>query len=424
MIEVIYKDESQEGQNGEEPFGLPRNIRQIGLAAEDYRIYMEDYVYTFLVRLARTEDSLGEAKTRVAVLTGNLKWRSQTAYLFIKGAIIAEEMEAAPDHIDFSENQWKQIQEAQKEYFEDQEIVGWFFSQPQLLLKVSEVMSKVHMKHFGGEKVLMLMEPQEREDAFFRYENNEMVRLGGYYLYYEKNPGMQTYMIDKKETRKEPAAPSVFSYGLTACLAIAVLTVGVNFYRSYQNVKQNEKESATVSSVIVEEITPSPVVGTSSNEAVRQHKQYRTDTIQNDAGKNKKNNEENNQSTSEKENSEKKNNTSEKKISAEQTDTEQKSDKTEQLPDVKTEKADKTEQIYQQEADERKAQKRVREAVQKENSEAAGKAHESYVIQPGDTLFQISMDRYGSIEAISQICKLNGMSADEIIYPGQVIVLP
>jgi hypothetical protein len=71
---------------------------------------MEDYVYTFLVRLARTEDSLGEAKTRVAVLTGNLKWRSQTAYLFIKGAIIAEEMEAAPDHIDFSENQWKQIQ--------------------------------------------------------------------------------------------------------------------------------------------------------------------------------------------------------------------------------------------------------------------------------------------------------------------------
>ena len=455
MIEVIYKDESQETQNGEEPFGLPRNIRQIGLAAEDYRIYMEDYVYTFLVRLARTEDSLGEAKTRVAVLTGNLKWRSQTAYLFIKGAIMAEEMEAAPDHIDFSENQWKQIQEAQKEYFEDQEIVGWFFSQPQLLLKVSEVMSKVHMKHFGGEKVLMLMEPQEREDAFFRYENNEMVRLGGYYLYYEKNPGMQTYMIDKneelqpepqekyedqavkdfrkiiadkKETRKEPAAPSVFSYGLTACLAIAVLTVGVNFYRSYQNVKQNEKESATVSSVIVEEITPSPVVGTSNNEAVRQHEQYRTDTIQNDAGKNKKNNEENdeenNQSISEKENSEKKNNTSEKKISAEQTDTEQKSDKTEQLPDVKTEKADKTEQIYQQEADERKAQKRVREAVQKENSEAAGKAHESYVIQPGDTLFQISMDRYGSIEAISQICKLNGMSADEIIYPGQVIVLP
>lgn len=26
---------------------------------------------------------------------------------------------------------------------------------------------KVHLRHFGGEKVLMLMEPGEREDAFF-----------------------------------------------------------------------------------------------------------------------------------------------------------------------------------------------------------------------------------------------------------------
>ena len=187
MIEVIYKDESQEGQNGEEPFGLPRNIRQIGLAAEDYRIYMEDYVYTFLVRLARTEDSLGEAKTRVAVLTGNLKWRSQTAYLFIKGAIIAEEMEAAPDHIDFRKSMEADTG-SQKEYFEDQEIVGWFFSQPQLLLKVSEVMSKVHMKHFGGEKVLMLMEPQEREDAFFRYENNEWCVWEGIIFIMKKIP--------------------------------------------------------------------------------------------------------------------------------------------------------------------------------------------------------------------------------------------
>ena len=455
MIEVIYKDESQEGQNGEEPFGLPRNIRQIGLAAEDYRIYMEDYVYTFLVRLARTEDSLGEAKTRVAVLTGNLKWRSQTAYLFIKGAIIAEEMEAAPDHIDFSENQWKQIQEAQKEYFEDQEIVGWFFSQPQLLLKVSEVMSKVHMKHFGGEKVLMLMEPQEREDAFFRYENNEMVRLGGYYLYYEKNPGMQTYMIDKneelqpepqekyedqavkdfrkiiadkKETRKEPAAPSVFSYGLTACLAIAVLTVGMNFYRNYQSADRTGEESATVSSVIVEEITPSPAIQSETDMST----QNNTDTSENEK---KDSGTPNNASDvsgdtawndpqEESRTDIRKLSGAEKQTSTVQEETKVKSDKTEQVPVSKTEKSDKTEQIYQQESDERKAQKRVREAAQKENREAAGQIHESYVIQPGDTLYQICMNRYGNIEALSQLCQLNGMSADETIYPGQVIVLP
>ena len=420
MIEVIYKDESQDVKSGEEPFGLPRNIRQIGLVRDDYKIYMEDYVYTFLVRLARSENVSGETKAQVAVLTGEIKWRSQTAYLFIKGAMMAEDMDAAPDHIDFSGEQWKKIQKEQEKYFAEQEIVGWFFSQPQLVLEVSELMTKIHMKHFGGEKVLMLMEPQEREDAFFHYENNEMVHLGGYYLYYEKNPSMQTYMIDKnkelqpevqehyedqavkdfrkiitdkKETKKESAAPSVFSYGLTACLAIAVLSVGVNFYRGYQKTTQPGTDAATVSSVIVEEVTPSPTAR--AEETV-------TPTIREEI--------------------------SPTPMAAKKVGTETKSDKTEQVPAAKvenTESADKTEQIYQQEADERKAKKRVREAAEKENREAAsGTTHESYVIQPGDTLFQICMDRYGSAEAISQICQLNGISADEIIYPGQVIVLP
>ena len=421
MIEVIYKDESQDTKSGEELFGLPRNIRQIGLVRDDYKIYMEDYVYTFLVRLARAENASGDMKARVAVLTGEIKWRSQTAYLFIKGAVMAENMEAAPDHIDFSGENWDQLQEDQTKYFEGQEIVGWFFSQPQLTLEVSELMTKVHMKHFGGEKVLMLMEPLEREDGFFHYENNGMVHLGGYYLYYEKNPGMQTYMIDKnkelqpevqehyedqavkdfrkiitdkKETKKESVAPSVFSYGLTACLAIAVLTVGVNFYKGYQKTEL-PKEAATVSSVIVEEITPSPTA---------------TPTVKTEI--------------SEKPTVAEKAVTQEKKDKAEQTSAIDGADKTEESSAVQVENADKTEQIYQQEADERKAKKRVREAAEKENSEAAAGTHESYVIQPGDTLFQICMDRYGSVEAISQICQLNGMSADEIIYPGQVIVLP
>ena len=199
MIEVIYKEENPDIQEGEEGFCLPRNIRQIGVAGEKYKIYMEDYVYTFLIRLARTEENQEVQKGRVAVLTGEIKWKTGTAYLFIRGAVMAEDMEAAVDHVDFSVQVWKQIHEDQKKYFEDQEIVGWFFSQPRISMEATELLEKVHLKHFGGEKVLMLMEPQESEDAFFRYENNTMIRLEGYYLYYEKNTCMQNYMVEKNE---------------------------------------------------------------------------------------------------------------------------------------------------------------------------------------------------------------------------------
>lgn len=423
MIEVIYKEESQETQDSEGTFGLPRNIRQIGLIRDDCRIYMEDYVYTFLVRLARSAKKPEEQASKAAVLTGETKYRGGTLYLFIKGAVIAENMDAAQDHIDFSGEVWEKIQQAQKQYFEDQEIVGWFFSEPQLALEATEILTRAHLKHFGGEKVLMLMEPQEHEDAFFRYENNAMVRLEGYYLYYEKNPCMQNYMIeknkelqpeiteqyedkavkdfrkiitDKKEEKKENAAPSVFSYGLTACLAIAVLTVGVNFYRNYQGLDEMQNAEAQTASVIVEEITSAPTETPMPAEtrSVERKKAAQTDSV-------------------------------EKKETTQDTrQTAAASDKTEQAPDTKKQ-TDESEQIYKEEADERKAQKRVRDAAQKENEAAASESvQESYVIQPGDTLFQICMDRYGSSEEIREICELNGITVDEIIYPGQVIVLP
>lgn len=498
MIEVIYKEENQEAQNSEGTFGLPKNIRQFGLIREDYKIYMEDYVYTFLVRLARAEEA-GKTKTRVAVLTGETKWQGGTTYLFIKGAVMAEGMEAALDHIDFSTEIWQKIHEEQKKYFEDQEIVGWFYSQPQLSIEISEVLAKVHLKHFGGEKVLMLLEPQEREDAFFRYENNTMTRLGGYYLYYEKNPYMQSYMLDKNKVlqpdigeqyedkavkdfrkiitdkngeKKEREAPSVFSYGVTACLAVAVLAVGVNFYRNYQGFQQQKGDSVTVSSVIVEEVSPSPKGETNSSAKEKRNLSGTSTQSNNSTGADAQKKNTQNPGSTDQEISASEKSAEEtadlnvtdsgssgggaaEKNSGQQTTTDSRikeqsadknqtvnesSDRTEQVPVQSSSEAessgmtetteqnsdaDAAAQIYQEESDDRKAQKRVREAAQKENEEAASRAaHESYVIQPGDTLFQISMDRYGSVEAIAQICALNGITADQIIYPGEVIVLP
>lgn len=57
-------------------------------------------------------------------------------------------------------------------------------------------------------------------------------------------------------------------------------------------------------------------------------------------------------------------------------------------------------------------------------AETSGNAHDTYVIRPGDTLYQISIEKYGSMDAIREICELNGIAENQIIYPGQVIVLP
>ena len=282
MIEVIYKEDKEDQETVQEPFSMPRNVRQIGLTNGDYRIYVEDYVYTFLSSLA--EEEKAEGRGMAAVLTGEIQWTADMTCIFVKGAIAADSMDAAAEHIDFSEKVWQQLQDDKEQYFPEQEIVGWFFAQRQMVLEITELFVKVHLRHFGGEKVLMLMEPGEREDAFFRYDNGTMVQLNGYYIYYEKNLQMQNYMIEKNPELSAPqeeevhddavrafrqiiqkkhsdhpkedgGRTSMFSYAATACLALAVLTVGVQFYQNYSNGNKMSQEVTETTSAVIKEKT-------------------------------------------------------------------------------------------------------------------------------------------------------------------------
>ena len=409
MIEVIYKEDTTEQEAAQESFSMPRNVRQIGLANGDYRIYIEDYVYTFLCSLA--EDEKPEGQGSVAVLTGEIQWTADMTCIFIKGAIAADGMEAAAEHIDFSEKLWQKLQEDKDQYFPEQEIVGWFFAQPQIAMEITELFVKVHLRHFGGEKILMLMDPGEREDAFFRYDGGMMAKLSGYYIYYEKNSQMQTYMIERSQKEGGEASEKVedravrnfrkiidsknpeergeektsaFSYAATVCLALAVLVAGVGFYRNQQE-KTEVPEDYRAASASVVQITPAvtePVQSVSiSPKAVQTQKPVQTQEAV--------------------------------RGTPAPTETTQKREKISITPEPR-----------------RSKKQSVSEATQKkdnnteETSVAAENPRETYVIRPGDTLYQISLNRYGTVEAMEQICALNGISANEIIYPGQVIVLP
>ena len=420
MIEVIYKEDTTEQEAAQESFSMPRNVRQIGLANGDYRIYIEDYVYTFLCSLAEDEKPQGQGS--VAVLTGEIQWTADMTCIFIKGAIAADGMEAAAEHIDFSEKLWQKLQEDKDQYFPEQEIVGWFFAQPQIAMEITELFVKVHLRHFGGEKILMLMDPGEREDAFFRYDGGMMAKLSGYYIYYEKNSQMQTYMIERSQKEGGEASEevedravrnfrkiidsknpeergeektSVFSYAATVCLALAVLVAGVGFYRNQQE-KTEVPEDYRAASASVVQITPAvtePVRRVSvSPKAVQTQKPLQT----------------------------------QKPVQTQEavrgtpvpTETTQKREKISITPEPRSSKKQSVSEATQ------KKDNKTEEKKTEETSVAAGNPGETYVIRPGDTLYQISLNRYGTVAAMEQICALNGISANEIIYPGQVIVLP
>ena len=104
MIEIIYKDETGESKEQNSTFYIPRNIRQIGLGGGKYRIYIEDYVYTFLHRIA--EKGKNE-NGKMAILMGTTEWNEGVTYIFIKGAVYLEET-VDTEHISLENDSWKE----------------------------------------------------------------------------------------------------------------------------------------------------------------------------------------------------------------------------------------------------------------------------------------------------------------------------
>ena len=212
-----------------------------------------------------------------------------------------------------------------------------------------------------------------------------------------------------EKSEKQEEKTSVFSYAATAALAAAVFAVGVNFYQDYRTAKQEAGETAQVSSVIEaktekkkEEPKPLPTSAPAVTPVPT------------------------------------------KKPS--ETPVEEKQEPRTVTPEITAAPVQETDgsSVYREESDVRKAKRR--EALEKQKNaeqtgnnvteqetsgqndsvseETAAGTKESYVIRPGDTLYQISVARYGSTDAIEEICRLNGLSEQEIIYPGQIIVLP
>lgn len=61
---------------------------------------------------------------------------------------------------------------------------------------------------------------------------------------------------------------------------------------------------------------------------------------------------------------------------------------------------------------------------EEESSQTSTEIHPTYTIQQGDTITRISIKTYGSTEKVREICELNNLSVNDLIYPGQKILLP
>ncbi len=202
MIETIQNNQNNQNNKNEKKqrnngVKLPKNIRQVGPMDGDKRVYIEDYVMTYMKQIAMK--SYGNY--HIAVLLGHIRKVEGEDNVFINGAVEVKDIIFDDDKV-FNNESWAKIYDDIKKYFDDEEIVGWYITRPGLPLQVNEYLNKVHLDNFAGNnKVLLMYDSIEREEAFYLSTNQKLCKQDGYYIYYERNNNMQNYMVENSDNQ-------------------------------------------------------------------------------------------------------------------------------------------------------------------------------------------------------------------------------
>lgn len=354
---------------------FPKNVRQIGNVCDTPKIYVEDYVDTYLnqVKEQTREQVAG------AFLVGEKGEIDGQECVYVTGAvrIHIEACDSKKIHIDD-----EAVKKARKEcgdYFPGQEIVGWMLVEANGTMGLSNIIMQCHEKYFPEKNSIFIQKhPAEAEELYFAYKFRELMQMGGHYIFYEKNPAMQNYMINvrrqigvtpsemvedraTKDFRntikgrmeiKEQRSNARFAHMTSAALLVMVLAIGISAMNNYEKMNYVQESLETLS------------------ESVKK--------VENENALQK-----------------------EEKVSE--------ATKNPELGVIEVEK------------DEEQGMEPEVSTIQEE---LGAPAQEYYIVEKGDTLDIISQKIYGTTGKTDAICEMNGLSDGNLIFIGQKLLLP
>jgi LysM repeat protein len=419
-------------------------LRQVGNPPSARRIYIEDYVVTYLNYIARP----GNTSVRGAVLVGEKKTTDQGDAIFISGAVDAQNIEFDMNECSFTEEIWSGIYEDIKDNFPELSVVGWFLSRMGFSTAINERIEKLHMDNFpGSDKVLYVTDSLESEDAFYMYDKGNLVKQKGYYIYYAKNEAMQNYIIGKRGDEETEEKNDVrrkdsellksyreknrklqeekennigIGYAAGGFLALAVLAMGVTIagnYKKMQNMEVSINRLELTSDVTTDNTAAAATVITP--EELEKADEEAAISIKDEAGGDGAESAEPGQAVADESGSENNGSTiiSESQGTYDET-IEDAADSDNLAADSESAEPAGTEDANDFTDD----SQAVSSASSIDVTTVDGKV--TYKVKYGDTLTSIALAYYGSINYVNDIALANSIDGEYVIYEGTTIVLP
>lgn len=247
---------------------LPKNIRQIGERDQMVRLYIEDYVNTYLKRLYPA----GGQDLRAGLLLGSVEEHEGVPFIFVDGALEMEGVTREGETVEFTEEAWKQAYQSIEDKFPKRSIQGWFLcGAPGCTLSPLNYW-KQHTQYFNGKNQIMYLNGGlEGDEAIYITSRDGFYKLEGHCIYYERNQMMQDYMISRKDNKRIETGggdPVIHDFrqrmeekknqtvsrkntvnvlgGLCSALAVLVLAGGTALFNNYEKMQEMETVIASV----------------------------------------------------------------------------------------------------------------------------------------------------------------------------------
>ena len=388
---------------------FPKNVKQIGNVSDEPKIYMEDYVDTYLNQLK--EKAVEEPVA--AVLTGEILKMNGQDVVYIAGALKLSQILVEGSEMMIGEQVWEQLEEEKRTFFSGQDLVGWCLILPGQPMGLHRAINKIQEKYFHRENtVFVWRDAAETEEIFYANKFGELMQMGGHYIFYEKNPSMQSYMINtrkkigvtpsemvedraakdfrstvrEKLEHKEQKQNSRFAYAMSVMLVLIVLVIGVSTINNYDRMESVQTSLEALSQAVNQPEAKTETIP-EENDKVEENETTKVDGIDDINDDDTEDSEETNSTLN--------------SVQIEEEDG--LSADTSTVPDTMDLSDNNT-----------------TEAVAVTDSSDGS----YYTVKKGDTLDGISKKMYGTTGHVDEICRLNGLRDGNLIIIGQKLLLP
>lgn len=367
---------------------LPKNIRQIGSPAGHTKVYVEDYVITFLNTLAMDKNTF----VRGAILFGEKRNIGNETVIFIRGAIEGQNLELDLDETVFDDKVWREIYQQKERFFPSLDVMGWALSRMGFSVRLNDKIKKTHFENFPGEgKVLYMIDHLEQEDAFYVYRGQDLVRQNGYYIYYERNPMMQEYLSQRNQSIREAQSYENMLEARRDEKVIRQFREKISEKTKSSNRKGMIRKISSAAALAAMVALGGLTYSYAKNDDVIDLKGIVRGAVET-MGKDV-----------------------EKQISTEE----------KEIPStLDTEKPEKETAVTTQASTEAKKTAGQEASVRGKSAIRQQASYQVYIVRKGDTLVSVSQKMYGTQKMTEKIKNANSLRNADHIYPGQKLIIP